>query len=183
LLHLIRGKERTSPASNSFKDITMIRSARKEEAEILTKLSCKSKGYWNYPQEYFEIWNNELTINPEYIEKNEVVVFELDGAVVGYYSLVELPEDIEVSGITIRKGFWLEHMFIEPENIGNGIGTKMFDHLRKRCLSRGIDELGILADPNSRGFYEKMGCVFKRQYPSTIKNRTTPYLQLKIMGR
>jgi N-acetylglutamate synthase-like GNAT family acetyltransferase len=74
-------------------------------------------------------------------------------------------------------------MFIEPENIGNGIGTKMFDHLRKRCLSRGINELGILADSNSRGFYEKMGCVFKREYPSTIKNRTTPYLQLKIMGR
>lgn len=59
----------------------------------------------------------------------------------------------------------------------------MFDHLRKRYLSRGINELGILADSNSRGFYEKMGCVFKREYPSTIKNRTTPYLQLKIMGR
>lgn len=139
----------------------MIRSAKKEKAEILTRISYKSKGYWNYPREYFEIWNNELTISPDYIEKNEVFVFELGGAVVGYYSLVELPEDIEVFGITIGKGFWLENMFIEPENIGNGIGTKMFDHLRRRCRSRGINELGILADPNSRGFYEKNGmCVY-----------------------
>lgn len=161
----------------------MIRPAKKEEAEILTKISFKSKGYWNYPQEYFDIWNNELTISPDYIEKNEVYVYELGGAVVGYYSFVELLEDIEISGIMIKKGFWLEHMFIEPENIGNGIGTKMFDHLRKRCLFKDVNELGILADPNSRGFYEKMGCIFNRDYPSTIKNRTTPYLKLEIMER
>lgn len=161
----------------------MIRPAKKEEAEILTKISYKSKRYWNYPQEYFDIWKNELTISPEYIEKNEVFVFELSGAVVGYYSLVELPEDIEVSGITIKKGFWLEHMFIEPENIGKGIGTKMFDHLNKRCLLKDMNELGILADPNSRGFYEKMGCIYICDYPSTIKYRTTPYLQLIIMER
>lgn len=161
----------------------MIRPAKKEEAEILTKISYKSKRYWNYPQEYFDIWKNELTISPEYIEKNEVFVFELSAAVVGYYSLVELPEDIEVSGITIKKGFWLEHMFIEPENIGKGIGTKMFDHLNKRCLLKDMNELGILADPNSRGFYEKMGCIYICDYPSTIKYRTTPYLQLIIMER
>ena len=161
----------------------MIRPAKKEEAEILTKISYKSKRYWNYPQEYFDIWKNELTISPEYIEKNEVFVFELSGAVVGYYSLVELPEDIEVSGITIKKGFWLEHMFIEPENIGKRIGTKMFDHLNKRCLLKDMNELGILADPNSRGFYEKMGCIYICDYPSTIKYRTTPYLQLIIMER
>lgn len=159
----------------------MIRRAKREEAKILTKISFRSKEYWNYPQKYFEIWRNELTITPGYIEANEVFVFELDGDVVGYYSLVELSEDIEVSGITIDKGFWLEHMFIEPAKIGNGIGTRMFNHLRNRCHSRGINELGILADPNSRGFYEKMGCVFNREYPSTIKNRTTPYLQLRIL--
>jgi hypothetical protein len=59
----------------------------------------------------------------------------------------------------------------------------MFDHLRKMSCGRGIKELGILADPNSRGFYEKMGCEYKREYPSTVKNRTTPYLQLKIKSR
>jgi len=161
----------------------MIRPAKKEDAEILTKISYKSKGYWDYPQAYFEIWSNELTISTDYIKKNEVFVFELDGDIVGYYSLVELSENIEICGVTIGKGFWLEHMFIDPENIGSGIGTKMFNHLRDRCRSRGINELGILADPNSRGFYEKLGCVFKREYPSTINNRTTPYLQLKIRER
>lgn len=161
----------------------MIRLAKIQEAEMLTKISFSSKGYWGYPKEFYDIWTDELTIGPDYIKNNDVFVYENDGAINGYYSIVELKDDIEVSGVRISKGFWLEHMFIEPRSIGKGIGTKMFAHLRKRCGSRAIKELGILADPNSRGFYEKMGCEYKREYPSTIKNRTTPYLQLKIGDR
>ncbi|MBW2328898.1 MAG: GNAT family N-acetyltransferase [Deltaproteobacteria bacterium] len=157
----------------------MIRSAKQDEAEMLTNISFASKGYWHYPQDFFDIWNRELTISSEYIEENDVFVYELDGAVVGYYSIVELPEDIEVSGIKIKKGFWLEHMFIEPRHIGKGIGSRMFHHLRKRCKALEIKKLRILADPNSKGFYEKMGCQYLNEFPSTIKNRTTPYLLLR----
>ena len=154
----------------------MIRSARHYEASILTEISFESKGYWGYPQEYFAIWKNELTISPEYIEKHDVFVFENEGTVIGYYTIVELPEKIFCSGIEIHKGFWLEHMFVDPGYIEKTIGTQMFVHLQKRCRARRIKELGILADPNSRGFYEKMGCKFIMEYPSTITNRTTPYL-------
>lgn len=145
----------------------------------MTSISFSSKSYWNYPKEYFEIWSKELTINSDYIDKNDVFFFENNGNIIGYYSIVELKEDIEISGIKIGKGFWLEHMFLEPQSIRKGIGTKLFEHLRERCASRGVYELGILADPNSRGFYEKMGCEYKLEYPSTIENRTTPYLQMK----
>jgi len=74
-------------------------------------------------------------------------------------------------------------MFIVVDRIGKGIGTKLFSHVRENCDSRGISELGILSDPNARGFYEKMGCEYIQEYPSTIKNRTTPYLKLKIKKR
>ena len=161
----------------------MIRKAKIQEADILTKISFSSKGYWDYPEEYFEIWSKELTIRSDYIENNDVFVFENDGNIIGYYSIIELKNDIETSGITISKGFWLEHMFIEPQSIGKGIGSKMFEHLRERCSTRGVYELGILADPNSSGFYEKMGCEYRLEYPSTIKNRTTPYFQLAIRRR
>jgi GNAT superfamily N-acetyltransferase len=158
----------------------MIRPARDDESHILTRISFASKGYWNYPKEYFNTWKNELTISSDYIFKNDVFLFEDDGAVSGYYAIVQLKEDIEASGIRINKGFWLEHMFILPRHIGQGIGTKMFKHLQERCRTRTICDLGILADPNSRGFYEKMGCKYMGEYPSTIKNRTTPLLHLQI---
>jgi GNAT superfamily N-acetyltransferase len=154
----------------------MIRQARQNEAKVLTRISFASKGHWHYPQEYFEIWKKELTIRPDYIEKNDVFVYELDGFAAGFYSIVELPEDMDISGIKIRKGFWLDHMFIEPEHIGKGMGSKMFHHLRKVCTAKGISKLGILADPHARGFYEKMGCDYVMEIPSTIENRTTPFL-------
>jgi GNAT superfamily N-acetyltransferase len=158
----------------------MIRSAKRSEAGILTKISIESKGHWGYPKAFFDLWTDELTISSDDIQNNDVFVVEKEGAIVGYYSIVELKDDIDVSGIRINKGFWLEHMFIAPSSIGKGVGTKMFDHLRDRCRSRGITELGILADPNSKGFYEKMGCEYKGEYPSSIKGRTTPLLRLKL---
>jgi len=161
----------------------MVRQANTDEADILTKISFASKGYWGYPKEFYDIWSDELTINSDYIQKNDVFVIENEDSILGYYSIVELRDNIEISGVRISKGFWLEHMFVEPKSIGKGLGTAMFHHLRKRCRSRGILELGILADPHSKGFYEKMGCRYNCEFPSTIRNRTTPYLQLKIAAR
>jgi maltose O-acetyltransferase len=158
----------------------MIRSANKEEAGALTEISFSSKGHWRYPREYLDIWENELTISPDYIEKNDVFVYEEDGVARGYYSIVELASDLEVSDAKITKGFWLHHMFIEPSHIGKGVGSRMFEHLREWCAAEGIEVLGILADPNAKGFYEKMGCEYVREFPSTIKNRTTPYFVLHL---
>ncbi len=160
--------------------ISMIRPGKKEDAQILTGISFESKGYWGYPKEYFEIWKSELTVTPDYITKNDVQVFEIEGVIVGYFSIVVLEDDIEVSGTKIDKGYWLEHMFIAPGYIGQGIGSFMFKYLRKRCETKGIGKLGILADPNARGFYEKMGCHYQGEIPSTIAGRTTPLFVLAI---
>jgi len=158
----------------------MIRPANTEEAETLTKISFESKGYWGYPKEYFEKWNIELTISREYIEKNDVFLFENDGKIIGFYSMVTLVDDIEVSGIMIERGNWLDHMFINPRHLGGGVGKKMFMHLRNVCAEKGITEIKILADPNAKGFYEKMGCKYIKEYASTIENRTIPFLTLTI---
>ncbi|MBM9616859.1 GNAT family N-acetyltransferase [Desulfobulbus rhabdoformis] len=158
----------------------MIRAAEISDAESLTRLSFESKGHWGYPASFFEAWSKELTITHEYINQNDVVVSEVDGTLVGYYSIVELKDNLDFSGIIIKKGFWLEHMFVEPQAIGKGIGRQLFNHLRQKCLKRGIVELGILSDPHAKGFYEKMGCIYLREYPSTIKHRTTPFLVLKL---
>ena len=157
-----------------------IRAARKSDAPTLTALSFESKGYWEYPKEYFEIWKDELTITHEHIEKNDVFVWEEEIEILGYYSIAELAYDVELAGIIIENGYWLEHMFLLPVYLGRGIGTSLFDHLRKRCEKREIAELKILADPHSIGFYKKMGCKYQREYPSSISGRTTPLLSLDL---
>ncbi len=152
----------------------------KSDAPTLTSLSFESKGHWGYPKEYFEIWKNELTITSEYVDKNDVFVWEEKDGIVGYYSITELKDDVEFAGIIIEKGYWLEHMFILPVFHGCGIGTCLFGYLQKRCEIRKIAELKILADPHSIGFYIKMGCKYQQEYPSSIPGRTTPLMSLDI---
>ena len=156
----------------------MIRRAPETNAAILTTLSFASKRYWGYPDSYIDRWAPELTIDEDYTRDNDVFVYEDHQEIVGYYAIVDLREDVVVSGVKLAQGFWLEHMFVAPRHIGRGIGRQLFAHLRQRCRMRGIDALGILADPNAREFYAHMGCEYVGEYPSTIKDRTTPFLRL-----
>lgn len=160
----------------------MIRRARQSEYDTLTTISFRSKSYWQYPQEFFIIWQQELTITADYIAANDVFLYENDTAIVAYYSLVELSEDILLADILLESGFWLEHMFVMPEYIGQGIGRQLFDHCRHRLELSGATKLKILADPCAQKFYEKMGCRFIENYPSTIVGRTTPYMEY-LFGR
>ena len=158
----------------------MIRAATVHDAATLTQLSHASKRHWDYPQEYFVIWVEELTVSPAYINDHQVFVFERDSTILAYYSLIELQEELTLAGSQFDKGFWLDHMFVAPLSIGKGIGRLLFTHLLGHCQAHRINKVQILADPHSGGFYQKMGCVYQEERPSTIANRTTPLYALII---
>ncbi len=155
----------------------MIRKALPHEAATLTEISFAAKKYWKYPPEYYVIWRDELTISPEYINAHEVYVYDTSERIKGFYSLVELTETVCINSITLPAGLWLEHMFLLPEIIGRGIGTKLFNHCVSLSRTKKFSRLRILVDPNSLSFYVKMGCRYIKEFPSTIEGRTTPYLE------
>ena len=153
-----------------------IRRALPEEAERLTELSFASKAHWHYPQRYYRRWQQELTITADYIESHDVYVCDDGSSPCGYYSLVVLEEALTVSGLVLAAGVWLEHMFVHPDHIGRGVGTLLFNHMRRLIEDRGDNPIHLLADPHARLFYEKMGCEYQGECASTIPGRTTPYL-------
>jgi GNAT superfamily N-acetyltransferase len=157
-----------------------IRKAKLGEETILSELSFSSKSYWNYPPDYMKRWKPELTISGEYLSNNVVFVLESKNEILAYYSIVNLREPNVIGEIEIEKGTWLEHMFVRPDMIGKGLGKRLFMHMTDFCKMNSISEIKILSDPNSKGFYQKMGCKYIFEYPSTIKNRTTPYMIYKI---
>ena len=161
-------------------NITHIRPALITDAKLLTEISFKSKSYWNYPCDYFETWKDELTISEQYVEKNIVFVLEFNQSTIAYYSIITLEKPVRFSDIEIEKGHWLEHMFVFPDYIGKGVGRQMITHLKVICNQQYIKQLRVLADPNSKEFYEKMGFKYLREIPSTIQNRTTPELLLSL---
>ena len=157
----------------------VIRQAKPEEYETLTQISFAAKKYWNYPQEYFDVWKDELTISEYYVKDNTVFVAEADGEPTAYYSIVEVKEEFMEGSTKVEKGFWLEHMFVRPQFIGKGIGRAMYGHMKEHCRAMGIDRVRIFADPYAKGFYERMGAQYIEERPSSIEGRTVSlYMEL-----
>lgn len=155
-----------------------IRPAQPHDNWILTRVTYRSKGHWQYPPEYFLRWKDELTITPEYIRNNVVFVMVIEERVVGYYSLVQVPVDRWYKGFMVTKGCWLEHLFVLPEFMGKGLGGELMSHALNTAKERGQSTLRLVSDPHARGFYEKKGGRFLYDTPSSIPGRKVPVYEL-----
>lgn len=157
-----------------------IRRAQDGDMAYLTEISFSSKKDLAFTSEYFTIGKSQQTFTKKCLSENEVFVLEKDKEILAYYSMVNLHEPFTIGEVEIERGFWLEHMFIKPENIGEEIGNKLFSHLIDFCKENSIKEIKILTDPNSRGFFQKMGCDYIKEYPPTIKNRTALFMIYRL---
>jgi GNAT superfamily N-acetyltransferase len=95
-----------------------------------------------------------------------VFVAESGGGPVGWASLIPRGEV-----------GWLEDLWIEPEWIGRGVGTQLFRHAAGRARELGAKRLEWEAEPNARGFYERMGGSFVRDSEITEWGRV-----LEVLG-
>ncbi len=150
----------------------IIRRADDTESDILTSISFAAKRYWKYPEGFFEVWKDELTITPDYINQNEVYVAEVDGKTVAFISIVQVKNDFQAGEVLISKGFWLDHLFVYPPFIGKGVGSELIFFAKELCRRKGISCLHILSDPNAKGFYDRIGAQFIEEVSSNIRGRT-----------
>lgn len=155
----------------------MIRPALLTDHELLSNIAFSAKRYWRYPEHYYTLWRDELRITGNYISDHIVFVYEADNTIAGFYSLVELQGEKAAGAIVIEPGLWLDHMFLAPQYIGNGIGRLLFTHCIATETFADYGCLNILADPFAAGFYNKMGCRFIKDMESTIPGRSTPLMQ------
>ncbi|MDX1284321.1 MAG: GNAT family N-acetyltransferase [Draconibacterium sp.] len=152
----------------------MIRPAKISEHSRLTEISFLSKGTWNYPKEFFEIWAKELTISPEYIQNDTVFVYEKDKQIAGFITLIENKEDKMIDKIYVEKGYWMDHLFIHPQFQNQGIGSELVKYLLKFCMNKQIKKILVFVDPNATGFYKILGATFIRYENSSIPGRKLP---------
>lgn len=123
-----------------------IKRATPDQAEILTQIAFAAKSYWGYPERWLQLWMPILTVSPEFIEKRNTYVAYEDGKPVGFCAISL--EDKKAD---------LEHLWVLPDFIGQGIGTRLFNHVLSGCKAAGAHVLEIESDPNAQGFYERMG--------------------------
>lgn len=145
--------------------------AQENESDQLTLISFAAKRYWKYPEEYFDVWKNELTITKDYVDQNKVYVARNNGSAVGFISIVEMKNDFGLGALLIQKGYWLDHIFVYPPFIGRGVGIQLILFAKEVCKENNIECLYILSDPNAKGFYDRIGSQYIGEVPSNIKGR------------
>lgn len=160
--------------------ILTINRAWPEEARKLTDISFASRRYWSYPEEYYVVWKDELTISPEYIEKNEVFAARTEEGLAGYCSVAYVEQDFHAGRVFVHKGFWLEHIFILPEYLHKGIGSRLVGFSKSWCRQNRAELLSIFSDPNSACFYDKLGALCLGEYPSSIEGKNVLLYELAI---
>jgi len=146
-----------------------IRSARSEDASTLTAVAHAAKRHWGYPEELIQLWRADLTVTPAFITSHPVYCAVKGSEIVGFYALSREGDTFE-----------LEHMWVHPKHMGEGVGASLFEHAINFIRSRGGRILKIASDPNAEGFYHQMGARRVGEIPSRPEGRTLPLLVVRV---
>ena len=149
--------------------MTNIRRGSAVDARILTEIAHTAKQHWGYPESWMKLWQKDLTVKPQYIEKNPVYVAEIGDRIVGFVGL-----DIDQVEAEI------DHLWVLPEHMGLGIGRLLVGAALRHCELNGVERLRVVADPNALEFYRKLGAVHQGQVESSPAPRNLPVLQFHI---
>ena len=139
------------------------------DADVLTAIAIAAKKHWGYSDEQIEKWREEMTVSEEDIKEDIVFHLEKEGKIVGFYSLSKEDESFEI-----------EHLWILPEYIGQGLGKILFEHARETAVQNGARHIRAESDPNAEGFYLKMGMKRTGEKESSIPGRMLPVLEITL---
>lgn len=153
---------------SATKPVRIVR-ADPEDHVALSAIARAAKAHWGYPAHWLEQWREELTITAVFIAENETFKAVVKGGtIIGFHALLK-------SEATWR----LEHLWVHPENMGEGVGRALFRHAVARATTRGASRLTIEADPNAEAFYRHMGALRVAMVASEIDGRLR---ELPLLG-
>jgi N-acetylglutamate synthase-like GNAT family acetyltransferase len=142
-----------------------VRPATRADHERLRELTFESKAHWGYDHDLVRSWTDGLAFE----SLQERWVAEVDGAIVAWAGLIPPSEGIAV----------LDHLWVAPGAMGNGLGTRLFGLAAARARELGAKRLEWGAEPNAIGFYEKVG-GHKLRDEVTEWGRLAPWMGLDL---
>ena len=143
-----------------------IRPARPDEARRLTEIATAAKRHWGYPEAWLAAWRDGLTFTPAFVAAHRVWV-AVDGVPVACSALV---------------GTELEHLWVEPSQMGRGIGRALFEHAAQAARDGGETDVWITSDPHAEAFYLRMGAERVGHVRADVcgERRALPRLRLAL---
>ncbi|MFS8102424.1 GNAT family N-acetyltransferase [Lentzea alba] len=148
----------------------ILRRARSDEASALTELALAAKAFWGYDDDFIESCRAEMTFSPGDVAQRHIVVAEVDGEMVGFYSVDGEPPTGE-----------LGNMWVRPDQIGTGLGKVLWQHAMATAAAAGHEHLDIDSEPYAEGFYLKMGAErVGESLSGSIPGRVLPRLRVAV---
>jgi N-acetylglutamate synthase-like GNAT family acetyltransferase len=132
-----------------------IRQATQEETHRLMEIAEDAKRYWGYAPQEMESWHSTMTLDVSRIELSPPYVIEKDSQVVGFYQLIADGSQME-----------LEHMWVMPQFMNQGIGKQLMAHAIAQARARGANKIVIDTEPNATAFYLSCGARRVGQGPT-----------------
>lgn len=158
---------------NSATDALRIRAAQATDAALLSDIALRSKAYWGYSPEFMAACKAELTYSPQDIADagNFFSIAETDAGPAGFYALRALGD---------RK-YELGALFVEPAQIGIGIGCALLQAAKDRVSLAGGGSIVIQGDPNAERFYRAAGGVLVGERESgSVPGRMLPLFRIEV---
>jgi len=163
---LINGNTTKHLEDKTMIEDLVIQKAELKDSAILTEISKSAKAYWDYPEEWLQLWENDLTITIAQIQQHQVFKLTREGEILGFCMIIEEGELVEI-----------EHLWIRPKYIGKGLGKYLLTEVLQSVITKSHTTLSVLADPNVVGFYEKFGLKTIQYLPGQPEGRVLPLMQ------
>jgi GNAT superfamily N-acetyltransferase len=148
-----------------------LRLVRPDEGERLRAIAIVAKAHWDYDLDFVKHWAGRGDWSPEALAGKEIYVAEtMEGELVAWAALVSK------HGV-----WWLDNLWVVPAWMGQRIGTRLFQHIADRARALGgPTRMEWQAEPNSIGFYEKLGARYLRDGERTSWGRVLPVMGLEL---
>ncbi|GHB36290.1 N-acetyltransferase [Pseudovibrio japonicus] len=148
----------------------MILEASSHQIPEMNEVILAAKRHWGYPEEMITAWLPDLLVDEGVLASRRFWTLEDEGRIAGVFS------------ISVNKELCceLEDFWVLPQFMGQGAGRMMFGFVQDWLQTRQLSELMIVADPNAKGFYERMGAVMVGSQPSVPEGRQLPVMRYAL---
>jgi GNAT superfamily N-acetyltransferase len=153
----------------------VIKVAQADDAEGLSQLALRSKGYWGYDPDFLKQCQAELTYTSQQLESKDYFFAKAVDVnkhqIVGFYALAYSQTEVVE----------LEALFIEPRFIGCGFGSALLRAACEKASQQAYTTLVIQGDPNAESFYLKHNAKrVKNRASGSISGRFLPIFHLSL---
>lgn len=136
-----------------------IRKFKEEDAEEKTEMhlsTIREVNSQHYSEEQIEAWTTFDSEN--YVEETEKEkwVAEEDGKIIGFGDYI--PMEAEITGV-----------YVHPDHLRKGIGSKLLEKMEQAARDQGIEKLTCVSSLTAKEFYRNHGYKVKKQ----IKHETS----------